>query len=555
MGRSISAWARGRGAGWGAVAALLAALVFAPALTGGFVHDDVPQIVENPLVRRLSAIPTLWSTSVWAGAGSGSSFYRPVMMTSFALEHAVFGTDPRGFHAVELLLFCGVVALAARLVHDVDGRASSAALAALLFAVHPLNAELAAWISARGEVLAALAGLALLSVHRRALRETPFGPPRARVGAAGLFAGALLAKESAVAFVAPLLALDVVCGAPFAPRALLRRYGGLALAAGACAALRVRALGGVSAGLTGAADPGLALGAIGQGVRRIAFPSGLSIAPAPPAPGDVALAVVALAAGSIAVVLAWRRRSPLLVPLALGGAQLAVAAFAAGRIGELADRYLVGPLLAGCWLLAAGISALPERARRPAWVAASVAIAVLAVVSHAHVRVYESDAALWRHALSENPRSLRAALNLGVVHLSAGDAAGALEWLDRAESLSPGDPQVRLNRAVALSELGRKTAATEMLRALARIHPDYWRAQLLLGHLALDRGDRAEAQWRYRAVLEHYALSAEAWAGLGVALVGEGRRDEGVAAIRNALALDPDVQNAASLRALAGDGR
>ena len=97
-----------------AVAPLLALAVFAPALGGGFVHDDHRQIVGNPLVQNLSQLPVLVSTGVWAGAGSGSSWYRPLMMSSFAFDRALLGPAAFGFHAVSLLLFALVAMLAVR---------------------------------------------------------------------------------------------------------------------------------------------------------------------------------------------------------------------------------------------------------------------------------------------------------------------------------------------------------------------------------------------------------------------------------------------------------
>jgi hypothetical protein len=48
----------------------LGALVFSPALAGGFVHDDRTQIVGNPLVKSLAHLPEIFATGAWAGAGA-----------------------------------------------------------------------------------------------------------------------------------------------------------------------------------------------------------------------------------------------------------------------------------------------------------------------------------------------------------------------------------------------------------------------------------------------------------------------------------------------------
>jgi Tfp pilus assembly protein PilF len=467
------------------------------------------------------------------------------MLGSFALDHALFGAFAPAWHAVQLALFAALVALAARLVTRLEG-AATALLAASLFAVHPVNAEAAAWISARGDLLAAAGGLAALLLHRRALERGA----AAGVAAALALLGALLAKESAVAFVPACLALDRCHGASFRPAALARRYAALGVAIACYAALRARALGGLLAGLGDPLDPALALAAAGQGLARLALPVGLGIAPPAPAGAHAGLGAAVALAGAPGLALAWRRRSLSLVPGVLGAASLALAAVAAARVGELGDRYLLAAALCASWLAARGLFALGGRARGLGLAGAGAAALVLAALSVRHVSVYRTDERLWSEAWRTNPRSARAALNLAAARLDAGDPRGAEPWLARAEALAPGDPLVSLDRAVAAEQRGDAPGARrELLRLLERT-PGYWPAELRLGHLALDAGGLDEAAARYEATLRAHALCAEAWAGLGVVRAEQGRRDEAGAALSRALALDPDVQNAEALRRL-----
>ncbi|MGH0037405.1 MAG: tetratricopeptide repeat protein [Myxococcota bacterium] len=544
--------------------ALVAVAVLWPVLLGGFVHDDWPQILGNPLVRHPEGFLQLWTTGVWAGAGSGSSFYRPLMMSSFALDHALFGGfPPLAFHAVQLAWFAGVVALAGGLVRAVEGPGprglATAVLASALFAVHPVNVEAAAWVSARCDLLAMAAGLGALWLYRLALADG--AKPRSGWlgGSALLFALALTSKESAAAFLAGGVALDRIAGAPLAPRALARRAGPFVAAAGVYLVLRANALGGLSGGLAGATDWRVALGAVGQGALRLVWPRGLTISPPSPGTLDTALGLCALALGSAALVWAFRRRSSLLLPVLLGGAQLAVAAVGAGRIGELADRYLMGPALCLAWVAARALVGLPARRRRPALVAATAAAAVLALVAHGHTRVFASDEVLWSAAWRANPRSARAALNLSALAINGGDPRTGLVWLERAEALDPGDPRIAFNRAVAANEMGDRARALRGLRELVAADPRDWPSRLTLAHLLLEADAAAEAVSHYEAVVRIHELSAEAWAGLGVARLATGDVDGGRTAIERALLIDPRVQNAAALRELlsgaAGEAR
>jgi tetratricopeptide (TPR) repeat protein len=532
-----------------ALPAALGLLVFAPALAGGFVHDDRAQIAANPLLRSLGGLPALWSTSVWAGAGSGSSFYRPLMMTSFALDAAVFGLQPQALHAVQLVLYAACVALAGALVASVERSRAVGFSAALLLAVHPVNAEPAAWLSARCDLLAGLGVFGALWLHRAALSGE--GRRAARAGASLAFLLALTAKESAVVALAGCLALDRALAADGSLRALSRRYAGYAAAALVYAALRVHALGALGAGLGEAVDPARALAAFGQGLARLVWPVGLTIAPPEPGAGHALLGAAGLASACALGGIAFRRRSVWGVPLALGAASLAVGALAAARIGELADRYLLVPVACGVWLLAHAL-----RGRAGAFAPAAVAAAALALASASarHVTVYQSDAVLWAHAAARNPASARAAQNLAVAELEAGDLPAAEHWLERAAALAPGDPLIALDRAVLYDARGERARAAAELRALADRDPGYWPARLRLGHLALEAGDLDTAASHYEAALRVHPLAAEALAGLGVVRYQQGRADEARAAIARALALDPGVQNAAALRRLLAEG-
>jgi len=534
--------------------AAIAIATFAPALAGGFVHDDHRQIESNPMLRD---VPALFTTGVWAGAGSGSSWYRPLMMASFAVDRALFGPSAAAAHAVSLVLFAATAAFAfgaARVIARPPRVPRTAVQpmafgAAVLGAVHPIQAEAAAWISARCELLAAAFGLLALIQYDRMLRTKTSMRQR---GVALLFALALFSKESAIALVPAFFALDRIRGAGHSPRELLDRHGAWLLVLLLYAFARGHALGDVGGGIAGTIDPKALVGFFGQGALRIAVPHALTISPPTPTGADVwagAVLALAIAAASLA---AWRARSTLLVPIVLGASFLAIGALGAARLGEVADRYLVLPAFAAAWLACAGVAALPMPARRVGFAAVGAIALGFAIASTTHVRVYATDESLWTDAFAKNPRSVRAALNLGAVHLDRREPHPALEWLDRAAVLAPGDPEVELDRAVAAEQLGDTAQARARLDALADANPGYWPAALRAGHLALDAHDWPAAGARYESVLRVHPLSAEAWAGLGVVREREGRHDDARRALERSLALDPDQDNAAALRAMLG---
>src|SRR5208337_4039369 len=128
------------------VALLLAVamLVYGNTLLNGFTFDDDPYILRNPTVTNLSIkglfVPT-----------RASNIFRPVSFATFALNLAVGGGHPFGFHLFNLL----------------PQGATVAWVAALLFAVHPIHTEDVASIVGRFELLAVGFLLAAWLLHLR----------------------------------------------------------------------------------------------------------------------------------------------------------------------------------------------------------------------------------------------------------------------------------------------------------------------------------------------------------------------------------------------------
>ena len=201
-----------------AVAALLAAFVYANTLRDGLIYDDRPVILVNEAVRQPLDWRTILLTSSWAPKGELTDSYRPLTVWTFALNHAVHGDRPLGYHLVNLLAHAGVSALVVLLAATFGLSGVTAGLAGALFAVHPIHTEAVASVVGRAELLAAGLGLLALLVQRRAAEAGwPLGTSAT---AALLYASALLAKEQAIAFAALMPLADLV----FTDRGSLRVF-------------------------------------------------------------------------------------------------------------------------------------------------------------------------------------------------------------------------------------------------------------------------------------------------------------------------------------------
>ena len=174
--------------------------VYYPALLSGIHPIDDPGICTF-----YSSSPPL-SDIILPGH---AFYYRPVVGLSYYFDNLLWGMDPSTMHLENILLHCAntlLVYLLARRIYCDDETQVIPLLAALLFALHPVNVEAVAWIAGRTDPLLALFVLSASYCWLRWL-----GKPRWQDFIATLlfFGVALLTKETALAFglVALLLAL------------------------------------------------------------------------------------------------------------------------------------------------------------------------------------------------------------------------------------------------------------------------------------------------------------------------------------------------------------
>lgn len=139
-----------------AVAAVTLA-AHAPAWRGVFVYDDVSEIAENPAIR------VLWPP--WVPMFEGTPMpHRPLPYYTFALNYAVHGLDPRGYHAVNLAIHLAngwlvwwVGQAILRRLGAGDAAGGIAIAATTLWLVHPLCTQAVDYIYQRIELLGAMA--------------------------------------------------------------------------------------------------------------------------------------------------------------------------------------------------------------------------------------------------------------------------------------------------------------------------------------------------------------------------------------------------------------
>jgi len=530
----------------------LCAWIYSPCIRGAWLWDDGLEIARNEALRE----PGGWWRPFVHPQGMD---YFPLKSSLQWLEWHLWGADPVGYHAVNVLLHALSALLVWRLLRLLGVR--FACLGGLLFAVHPLCVESVAWIS---EFKNTVSLPPLLLAAGAYVRFDAERRPRARIAALLWFAAALACKTSVVMFPAVLLVFawwrrgrigpgDLRDAAPFFAASA-------AIGAATVWFQSTRAIGiaGTPAGLAGRiGQAGWSLLAY---ARQAAWPS--DPAPIYPAagrglPGVLAWLVVAAA---LALLWAFRKGWGRHALLAAGwfllnlAPVLGVIPMAYLRISPRADHFAYVSLVG--W---AGLAAAAYGAALGAWhrrfgpravlglpLAAGVAAAACAMVlvSRGYAAAFRGEKALWTFAVERDPGAWLARNNLGKALLEERRPAEAEAQLRAATALEPDSPEAHANLGNCLAEEGRASEARREYAEALRIDPGFAGGHYDLGLSLLKSGLLAQASEEFRAALRLDPAHAQAHNNLGLALAGLGRASEALGEYRLALGLDPGLAEA-----------
>ncbi len=129
---------------------LIAAAVFIiyfPSLSGKFIMDDEGLLAKNKLVLAPDGPYQIWCTTTPID-------YWPVTNTALWIEWRLWDQNPAGHHFTNLILHIAEVLLVWTVLRKLS--IPGALLAAVIFAVHPVNVESVAWIAQRKNMMAML---------------------------------------------------------------------------------------------------------------------------------------------------------------------------------------------------------------------------------------------------------------------------------------------------------------------------------------------------------------------------------------------------------------
>ncbi len=528
-------------------AGLVAALgigAFASSLGNGFAYDDQRIVAGNAMVQQPSGALRLWLSDYWGPGQVGPALYRPVTVFTYWLNRHLLGAAPWHFHLVNVLLHAAVAVLLLAVARGMGLSLAASAVAAALFATHAVHTEAVANVIGRAEMLSACGVLGAFALHLRDYRLGTWSRSRVLLLATAALAAGVASKEVATAGILLLPAWDLVSGRlrPGAGEdpltAFWRRAWTTYLVPAAAVAgvwvVRTAVLAGrkgvemppeILVGILSVDNPiaGTSLpvrlatvfAVLGRVFELLVWPAMLSPDYSRDAiPLASAMEVRALWPPIVLVgwgVLAWRTRARAAarpVAFLLFLAPWFVVSNLLVTTGTiLGERNLYLPSAGFCLgLVAAGealLSRTPAAARAGALAvagAAALAHGAWAAVQSLH---WKDEGALWKHAVSAQPRSSRALSFRGKWVLERdSDAKAARPLLEAAVDLAPG----LVITYEHLGECYRQLGMPAELEALARRARERFSSAtdtlvtvpFLEGLAAEMAGRKAEAIERYR---------------------------------------------------------
>jgi hypothetical protein len=507
----------------------LAVGVYLNALDNPFVYDDFFTVTSNPSIT--SSADARWTVQFMP--------FRPVVNVSYAIDRAIWGYRPFGYHLTSIALHAAVCLLLflflRRALTDAGAtsegspdatpgvqRTWAAFAGAALFAVHPMQSETVGYVSSRSEILCALFILAALLLARMAMGASASAPASSGAARRALAAGAacvcallaLLSKEVAASLPLLLFAYDRLL-APGDTGAKRRRVARvfipLALLMVAAVAYRVRSLAGTDAALSAAPLHNLLTQAIviWRYLGLLVVPAGQAIMHETRTVTSLTDPLALLAIAGLAALGAAAFRARRMAPLWALGMVWWFACIApsssviALRQGMAEHRVYVAS--AGLAIVMSAVAAqvirrtvAPSGRVPAAWTA--VLIGTLAVCGALTVRrntVWASPVSLWREAHRLAPANGEVRRALGDALRDSGDCSAAMIEYEAVLREQPRNREVMTNLGICLGSSGRLREAEQAFRRALEVDPTWVRSYTNLGALALIEGKPEQARDYY----------------------------------------------------------
>jgi len=547
----------------------LTLLVFWPVTRCGFVNFDDPDYVLNnpPVQAGLS-----WSNAAWAFTTGRTGNWHPMTWLSLMLDATLFGKSAVGFHVTSLMLHAVNVVLLFWLLRSLTGAMWRSALAAALFAWHPLAVESVAWVAERKNVLCTAFGFLSLLFYVKYARtgnESEVQSPRFKVKpvrqrvyyivcwlALGI---GLMSKPMVVTWPFVMLLLDYWPLARVQPGRwrflVLEKIPFLALVvASSVVTFFVQRNSHLVVAMNRLPlDERVenAIVAYGRYLVKMFWPADLAVFYPHPGSWPLTTGLLAVAGLGAITLLVWfnRSRRPYMVTGWLWYLGTLVPVIGLVQVGgqAMADRYMYIPMVGVLVMVVWGGF---ELARNVRWgaavlaVMAAAALVVLPVLSWRQIAYWQNGESLFRRALAVTSNNWLAHYNLGEALDHQGRTDEAMSEYRQAMQCQSTYAEPRNNLGVDLDKQGHTAEAIQYFQQAIQCQPGYVDAWNNLGVVLEKTGRLDEAIGDFTQALQLEPENPVTHKNLGEALDKQGQTDTAIQHYQTALRLNPEYPEA-----------
>ena len=527
-------------------------LAYQPVWTAGYIWDDDRHITANPYIIGPFGLKEIWTPS--------AGLFYPLVLTTWWIEHALWGLAPRPFHLVAVAFHAasGVVLWRVLRALSVPG----AWLGAALWALHPLQVESAAWVSETKNTQSGLFYLLAILFFLKWLRRGE-GPGNGNYALTLIFSALAMASKSSTVVLPAVLFLCAWWVEGKWNWGHLIRLVPIFLLSLASIAITVWPQPAALAATDDAGDTRSLPEKIAASgdviwfyVGKLVWPHSLmTIYPRWVIDPTALNAYVRLLAVIIILIIFWLKRDTWSRPWLFASLYFLVAlspilgfinqtfwrfSFVEDHLQYLAG---MGPLA----LAGAGLHHLGRKYFRQSWLTPVLYAAPLlffGILTWNRAWAYQSDETLWTDTLAKNPNAWVAYNNLGNIHLQQGDVRQAIDEFVQALTLNPDFDLGHLSLGNALIQAGHIDDAMSEYQKALKLDPNLAKAHSNLGNVFLEKGRLDDAIDQYREAARIEPFYAPAHNNLGYALLQKGRVDEAIDEYQKALAINPDYAQA-----------
>jgi protein O-mannosyl-transferase len=540
-----------------------------PALSArALFFDDDQYLTDNLLVQQPGwASTTRFLTEVFEPS-TVRGYYQPLAMISLMLDYAMGGRadDPSIFHRTSLFLHVVNTAMVIVLIYALFGRLWVAALAGLLFGVHPMTVEVIPWVGERKTLLATFFALFCLLVY---VRYTRTQGRWLYVTCLALYVLALMSKPTSTPIPVVMLLMDVWPLQRFSRKSVLEKV----------PFFTIGAISGVVTMVSQARTARLDVGNtqpishvplvlchnIVFYLQKIIWPTRLT--PYYGYPQPLALSHPGVLKGvvgtcmlvpALIVSLRWTRA------LLVGWLIFLVAIFPTlGVLGFTvviaSDKYAylpaIGFLLVLGWVLNWAWSAGPENRQRMQRIAIFVVVFAVACAfmtcTWRQSQRWQSTLGLYDYVLSLAPGDPFLYNNRGTAYTRMGDYKSALKDYSTAINLKPDSAEAYNNRCTTCAQLGDPGGAMRDCTRAVELNPKYAEAFYNRGMVHEQGGNLPQAIHDYSEAIHLRPEYAEAYNNRGIAQGKSGLFPEAIQDCGMAIQLRPGYAEAYQNRAMA----